>query len=261
MEAGAPQGSAISPTLYNLFVYDIPQPANDKIGLAQFADDTCIWVINPQVGRACRTMNRQLEIYLKWTQTWRITINADKTQTMFIKKKNKRRHVIEANPIIIDNTRIPFSKSIKYLGITLTDRLHLTPHISQIITRTIPICKTITFLSRNNTHMTSTTRIHLYKSIMRATLTHAAPFLMNMTHTQKQKLLRKERRTLRTCLKLLPNTPSRIVHPLANLDPFPTYIEQLSRKYFTRASLKPYTSHLLINPPPNTTAHLLKNLT
>ena len=261
MEAGAPQGSAISPTLYNLFVYDIPQPDNDKIGLAQFADDTCIWVINPQVGRACRTMNRQLDTYLKWTQTWRITINADKTQTMLIKKKHKRRHVIEANPIIIDNTRIPFTKTLTYLGITLTDRIHLTPHINQIMTRTIPICKTITFLSRNNTHMTSNTRTHLYKTIMRATLTHAAPFLLHMTPTQKLKLLRKERRTLRTCLQLPPNTPNRIVHPLANLDPFHTHIEQLSRKYYTRASSKPYTRHLLLNPPPKTTALLLKNLT
>ena len=40
MEAGAPQGSTISPTLYNLYVSDIPQPM-DSTGLAQFADDTC----------------------------------------------------------------------------------------------------------------------------------------------------------------------------------------------------------------------------
>ena len=50
MEAGAPQGSAINPTLYNLLVYDIPQPADKSVGIAQFADDTCLWVISPEVG-------------------------------------------------------------------------------------------------------------------------------------------------------------------------------------------------------------------
>ena len=41
MEAGAPQGSTISPTLHNLYVSDISQLMDDSTGLAQFADDTC----------------------------------------------------------------------------------------------------------------------------------------------------------------------------------------------------------------------------
>ena len=137
MEAGAQEGSVFNPTLYNLFVYHIPQPADYTVGLAQFADDTCLWVVSPKVGEECRTLNRQIQNYLDWTKIWRITINSGKTQTMLIKEMNRGRQIIEANPNTIDNTHIPFTKSIKYLGITFTDRLHLTPHISQIIARTL----------------------------------------------------------------------------------------------------------------------------
>jgi hypothetical protein len=41
MEAGAPQGSILSPTLYNLYINDTPQAIG--IHLTLFADDTCLY--------------------------------------------------------------------------------------------------------------------------------------------------------------------------------------------------------------------------
>ena len=260
MEAGAPQGSAISPTLYNLFVYDIPQPTDERIGLAQFADDTCLWAIAAKTDMACRLLNRQLTTYTNWTKKWRITVNADKTQTMLIRRKRKRQRTIRNNPILIDKSPVTFTNKLKYLGITLTDKLTLTDHVKQILGRTTHVIKTLALLARKNNLTTNKTRLYLYKSLLRSSLTFAAPLLLNLTHSQKQKLLKRERKALRICLAISPLTPSRIIHNLANIEPIDFYIRETCKKYHTRASNKAIVQELIDDAPPNTTAFNLKNL-
>ena len=91
MLAGAPQGSTISPTLYNIYVSDIPQPQIQNTGLAQFADDTCFWAIAPNISKASKLMNSTLTQYTNWTDKWLIQINTAKTQTMAIKLRRKNK--------------------------------------------------------------------------------------------------------------------------------------------------------------------------
>jgi hypothetical protein len=41
IKAGVPQGSVLSPTLFNMYVNDTPQAIG--VHLALFADDTCLY--------------------------------------------------------------------------------------------------------------------------------------------------------------------------------------------------------------------------
>ena len=56
---GVPQGSVLSPTLYNVFVHDIPSPQHSKIVL--FADDTVIFL----AGRFMKRLVRRLTKFSK----------------------------------------------------------------------------------------------------------------------------------------------------------------------------------------------------
>jgi retron-type reverse transcriptase len=56
MQAGVPQGSILSPTLYNLYINDT---ANSRVNLAPFADDTCLYVTERKEGlRSQKTPTR-----------------------------------------------------------------------------------------------------------------------------------------------------------------------------------------------------------
>jgi hypothetical protein len=58
MQAGVPQGSVLSPTLFNLYINDAPQ--THGVHLALFADDTCLYSTDRKEGFIVRKLQRGL---------------------------------------------------------------------------------------------------------------------------------------------------------------------------------------------------------
>jgi hypothetical protein len=66
MQAGVPQGSVLSPTLYNIYINDTPQTPG--IHLALFADDTCLYATERKEGYVLRKSQRGLDAIKKWCE-------------------------------------------------------------------------------------------------------------------------------------------------------------------------------------------------
>jgi len=79
--AGVPQGSLLGPSLYNIYTSDIPQlDSNCKFFL--FADDTAI-AVKGRVPRELKNkLQRCLNAFAEYANTWKIKINPSKTQTI-----------------------------------------------------------------------------------------------------------------------------------------------------------------------------------
>jgi hypothetical protein len=81
MQAGLPQGSALSPTLYNLYINDTPQTSG--VNLALFADDICLYTTERKEGYVLRKIKRGLNSMAAWGERWNIKINEDKTRVIY----------------------------------------------------------------------------------------------------------------------------------------------------------------------------------
>ncbi|GFT55656.1 RNA-directed DNA polymerase from mobile element jockey [Trichonephila clavipes] len=94
IEAGSPQGSNLSPILYNIYTYDFP--TSPLVEVCLFADDAAI------ISQASNPVNvrTRLQTYLyrlkNWLRLWRISINTEKSKAIIFKKGRN----IEENPSI-----------------------------------------------------------------------------------------------------------------------------------------------------------------
>jgi hypothetical protein len=75
MQAGVPQGSVLSPTLYNLYINETPQAPGVYVAL--FADDTCLYATDRKEGYVLRKMQRGLNCMAACSVRWNVIINED----------------------------------------------------------------------------------------------------------------------------------------------------------------------------------------
>jgi hypothetical protein len=82
MQAGVPQGSVLSPTLYNLYINDTPQTSG--VNLALFADDTCLYATDRKGDYVLSNIQRGLNSMAAWCERWNIKIYEDKTRQIYL---------------------------------------------------------------------------------------------------------------------------------------------------------------------------------
>ncbi|GFT99336.1 RNA-directed DNA polymerase from mobile element jockey [Trichonephila clavipes] len=85
--AGTPQGSILSPALYNIFTSDFP--TTPSVSVCLFADDAAILCNSITADQAVRTSQSYLSQLETWLIKWRIAINTDKTNAIIFQKKSQ----------------------------------------------------------------------------------------------------------------------------------------------------------------------------
>jgi retron-type reverse transcriptase len=68
IQAGVPQGSVLSPTLYSIYIYINDAPQSPAVHLALFADDICIYITDRKEGYILRKLQRGLTSVGSWCE-------------------------------------------------------------------------------------------------------------------------------------------------------------------------------------------------
>ncbi|GFU41648.1 probable RNA-directed DNA polymerase from transposon X-element [Trichonephila clavipes] len=109
IKAGAPQGALLSPTLFNIYINDIPKTRHTTVCL--FAERHSDPSSKRKENCVTHFLHRHLAELEDWYKKWKIAINPTKTEAVFSTGKGTRK----PPPIHIHNHPIPWSKSVKYL--------------------------------------------------------------------------------------------------------------------------------------------------
>lgn len=154
LKSGVPQGSCLSPTLYNLYVADLGEPLQGNY--IQYADDITQVVRYP--GHSKELCKRRTEAAIdfvnRFETKWKIKTNITKFQ-IFHPSKTKPRHVEQ------QGRRIEFAREVRILGLKL-NRTGIKPHVEERRN----LARTALAKIKRFTSMNARTKLHLYKALV-----------------------------------------------------------------------------------------------
>ena len=254
LEQGVPQGSPISPTLYNLYCHDIynsdPNIYNPQLYALLYADDTALVSHSRSTEEAVTQLESLLQKTLSWARKWRIKINLQKTQFLI-----PFHRIVDNSPSIqIHNTRISPAKNCNYLGVLIDPKLKFTGHAIKTKMKAKNRASQFRGLTYKDRGIDIETAVHIYKMICRPILEYGSLLLNNIGNSARYSLNVGERGALRNITRLRhPNNPlynpsNELLYQSTNITPITTRIETLSRKIANRF---PPVFHLFLNKDPN----------
>ena len=117
MKNCVPQGSVLSPMLFNIYLSNPPETTSRKYG---YADDLAILLRHPSWMKMEEGLNKDMTIRIDYLRKWRLQLSIGKTVSAAYHLNN--REAKRELDVFVDNTRLVFQQGPKYLGVHL-DRM------------------------------------------------------------------------------------------------------------------------------------------
>lgn len=140
LHAGVPQGSVLSPLLFNLYVNDFSS-AISKCKIFQYADDTLIISRHINYQDATAILQQDAKQAMNWFEANQIKVNPSKTQLLCF--RNPLKVVPTTLPVLLHTdkcipcncTPLPYTDCVKYLGVLFDSDLSWNSHMASLCAR------------------------------------------------------------------------------------------------------------------------------
>lgn len=240
IQAGVPQGSKISPILFEIYINDIPR--HPKTSLALFADDTAVLSTSKNITLMTDHLQNHLCILEDWFTRWRIKVNPSKTTALYFSKSP----FVVPPRLRLYGEWISFAREAKYLGVILDWRLSWRSHFTYTIQKIHFATNAISSLLFNP-HMNTTNKILLYKTVLRPILLYAAPVWGFAAPTNLQKLQTVQNKILRRIHRARWYQRNTFIHSDFRVYPLRHEIKKLATTFYK--NLPSVQNELLFNLP------------
>ncbi|GLV46053.1 hypothetical protein CBL_05139 [Carabus blaptoides fortunei] len=232
IHSGVLQGSVLSPLLFILFCFDLPEPENPNVFQQQYADDTVCWASGPCLYAANNLLQEYLSSLESWMRRWRIKPNPNKTQLIPFRYRHKRTTLTYA--VTLWNTVVQPVREATYLGVKFTNTLYWKPDIQKCINAMRKRAALITRLRIRLRGCSERVQFLTYTMFVRPLADFRAMCYASARTNLITPILQMERRFLRKFKGLNWQHPSRDVHQSAGIPAITDRMHQLQARYTRR---------------------------
>lgn len=161
--SGVPQGTVLGPLLFLIYINDLPANLSSHIRL--FADDCVIYrpILTSTDNHA---LQDDLDKVTTWCNMWLMSLNT--TKTLLVPFHRRKLH--HTPKYVLCNSEISSVESCKYLGLTLSNNLSWSSHITNI---TNDANRTLGYFRRNLRFVPPSLKILTYITFIRPKLEYA----------------------------------------------------------------------------------------
>lgn len=238
---GVPQGSILSPLLFNILMSSLPL-SGDVLTIT-YADDIAFFASAPTLHLLHAKAQRYLDSLVAWTRSVCLSVKVQKSAVLLIPPARLRGTNLNIE-LLAGMERVCQSNAVKYLGVWYDAKMDWSRHIDHIVQKA---SRALGFIQRGSSARVGMRRaalIHIYKCYVRPIMEYGCILFSHLPDYRIRKLLVLERRALRLCLGLPRFASNDALYLESHVLPLKARFHLLTVSSFLSLLQNPLASHI-----------------
>ena len=202
-DSGVPQGSVLSPVIWNYWMGDCPTNLQVQCCMSLYADDVNLWATSTSVNNSILDIQQEIWNLTDWTKKKRIKFEPSKTEALACHKKAGPREAMRRHVLYLDRNKteaIQWKRHAKLLGVFFSDTGTFHHHFKKAIAKCLARIKALWRFAK---HVPGDTLYRVYKTAIEPILLYGTEALFEVfSPNLLKKLIAVEFTAIKICFGL-----------------------------------------------------------
>ena len=242
---GIPQGSPMSPLLFNIYISSLNEVLKDTgVKAIIYADDVVLLAKATSAKGAIQNINKALLTFSKYLTFRKLTLATNKTKAIVFSRRRK----VETIPnIIFQKCTIEVVNSFKYLGVVVNSKLSWNEHINQVCQTAQKAMNILRSLSSVRWGCCPRILLSLYRALIRSRLEYCTWLFAPFPKYLMGKMEKIQYQAIRCAIGALRSSPTNALLVEASEVPIQFRLIYLCKKFIIKNhALRPHPIATLI---------------
>ena len=230
-EEGIPQGSVLSPTLFNIAVNGLLETVPIGVSGQAFADDFMVMCSRSTATEACRKIQTAINAASRWAASRGFKFSAEKTKAI---RFTRTRRQEEVPTLVLEGSILIYEDQIKYLGMIFDKKLTFSPHIKDLVVNVKQRCNILKVVSNLNFGADRITLLRIYQALCLSKIDYGSQIYGSACKSLLAMIDVVENMALQICIGAYTTSPVVSLYVDSNFPPLSIRQEELGLRYMSR---------------------------